>query len=857
MKGKRLALALALAVAVSGLQGNTAYAGRDTKDTEIKDDIADEDVMDDDIMDDDEIEDGGEKDPNPDDMVTDDTGTIVTADDGYLKDGVFYQTFDSSCNWKDIQKAFDHTKNGTANKVEVTLKGDIQVRGRLIVFSNTTIHAQNAVITQMVSSGSILKSATAEDYGPVAHYDGYKSTENIKVLGGTWNGSKKSGQVIRFVHSTNVYLEGLTVSGCTTSGHLVTFEGVDTGTIHKCTLIGHKDMGNIKEAIHLDIVHSQKTTPGLFNYEYDDLPDRNIYIRNNTIIDSANGVGSHAAVDGIYHQNINIIGNVFRNIRNTSIRMYNYKNVLAASNVISSSGFGIRYYTLQTNAYRSNNGVKTEPIPKNNNYNIIIRQNSLANMKGAAAIYVLGSARRPIYNLKIEKNSINGAVSRGIRVSGYCVNASVTGNVVRNTFASGITVEGTSNGSRIEGNTITASGTNGIMVSQNIWNVKIKSNKIKSSKENGIRIYDRAMNTVVSGNVIQGAKKTGILIYDQSKNVTVKNNTVKGKIEQHGISVSQNCSALIEKNKISSAKQDGLHLSQNSAGTVRKNTINNVNQHGIYVYQSSLNGVENNKINKTGRNGITLSDSQGCDLSNNTINRASMKGIQITSSKTPSTVSRNTVKNSGDSAIYVYNSKKTEIKGNRISNAKGRGINLGNGGKGCKITDNTVQNTTQEGISSYKSEDVSITENTVVKAKKAGISAGYAGKTINVSQNTVSDIKGTGITVWTAKKAVIERNVLQNVGKVAFRVNDTKSKIKTTSATKVNHITKKKKVVSGKAREGSRYSVAVGKKNYKAQVKDGTFNSGKISKLKKGTKVKVVEKIAGGNRIQTVLKVKK
>lgn len=844
MKGKGLALALSLALAVSGLQGNTAYAGNGTEDIEMRDDIMDDDDTEDDIVDD-----NGNKDDDPE--------PIVTNDDGILKDGVLYQTFDSSCHWKEIQRAFDHTKNGTAKRVEVTLKGDIQVRGRLIVYSDTTIYAQGARITQTAQSGSILKSATAEDYGPVAHQDGYNSTRNIRVYGGTWNGSKISGQVIRFVHSTNVLLDGLTVSGCTPTGHIITFEGVDTGTIRNCNLIGHKDMGSIKEAIHLDIVHSQKTTPGLFSYEYDDLPDRNINIRNNTIVDSANGVGSHAAVNGVYHQNINMVGNTFRNISNTSIRLYNYKNVLVDSNVISNSGIGIRYYALQTNAYQANNGSKTESAPISNNYNINIRQNSLTNIKGAAGIYMLGSASHPVYNLNIEKNIINGAISRGIRVSGYCGNASIVENTVRNALSNAISVESGSHGSRIEKNKINASGAHGIVVSENSWNVRVRHNTVKSSKGNGIWVNDRANNAVVYKNAISGAEKNGILVSSRCKDASVRYNTIKGKVLQHGIDVNQDSSARIEKNEIRSTQQDGVHMSQGSAGTIRKNTINNTNGYGIYVSQSSLKGIENNKIDKSGKSGILLSESQGCSLSKNTITRAGQKGIQVSSSKSSATVSSNTVKNSGDNGIHVYNSKKTEIKGNRVSDARGRGINLGNGDKGCKITDNTVSDTRKEGICSYQTSNVSIAQNSVARTKKTGISAGCAGKKIKISKNRISDTRGTGITVWSVKKATIEKNVLQNVGKVAFRVNDTKSKVKTTTATRVNHVTKKKKVVSGKAREGSKYSVTIGKKNYRTKVSDGSFKSGKISKIKKGTKVKVVEKIACGNQIQTVVKVRK
>ena len=319
MRRKILALVIIAVLGINGMSGNAACASQ-----EVMEQAGTE-------LDDTEIDDTEQEGMEEDDTDDSDSDQTVTGDSGTLEQGVFRQKFGSSSTRKDIQKAFDKIKDGTAKKVEVTLEGNIQLQGRLIVYSNTTINAHGAVITQKSKSGSIIKSATAEDYGEVPYKQGYQKTENIKISGGSWNGAQISGQVIRFVHSTNVFLDELTVTNCTSTGHLITFEGVNTGTIQNCKLVGHEGMGKIKEAIHLDIVHSPKTTPGLMEHEYDDLPDRNIVIKNNKIINSANGVGSHAAVDGIYHQNISIIGNVFDGIKNTSMRLYNYKNVIVAA----------------------------------------------------------------------------------------------------------------------------------------------------------------------------------------------------------------------------------------------------------------------------------------------------------------------------------------------------------------------------------------------------------------------------------------------------------------------------------------------------------------------------------------------
>ena len=131
MRGKILALAVAFTVGISGMSGNAACASQGTEVMKEAEDIGlSATALDDTEVDDTEpdgMEEGDTDNSGPDQGVTGDTGT--------LEKGVFRQTFGSSSTRKEIQKAFDKIKNGTAQKVEVTLEGNIQIQGRLIVYS--------------------------------------------------------------------------------------------------------------------------------------------------------------------------------------------------------------------------------------------------------------------------------------------------------------------------------------------------------------------------------------------------------------------------------------------------------------------------------------------------------------------------------------------------------------------------------------------------------------------------------------------------------------------------------------------------------------------------------------------------
>lgn len=763
---------------------------------------------------------------------------------GTFKNGVYKQTFDSSSTRVEIQNALNCIKDGTAKKVEITLKGKISINGGLVVYSNTTINAKGAVITETSSNGSLLASATARNYGDASYKKGYKKTENITIKGGKWDGSKKAGQVIRFVHSSNVMLDGLTVVNCTNRGHLISLEGVNTATVQNCTLKGHSGMRDVKEAIHLDIVHNETTTPDLESGEYDDLPDRNITITENKITDAPNAIGSHGAVNGVYHQDITISKNTISNIRSIPIKIYNYKNVTVKGNTISNSVNGIKVYTYAKSSgdkddkdgeyFKPNKGTKTESLPKGNDYKITVSGNKLTNITGGPAIQTQGSDSRPMNKIKIEGNTINKTASKGIWLLTYCTNTSVKDNRISNTKSSGVDARSDCNGSVIELNTISAAGESGIAVMTGISKVSVNNNNIKNSKGHGIWIYKKATSVTVFGNTINGATQNGIYVSASSNKANIKNNNIKGTIKQNGIYVHKSTSVSVTENNIGTVGKNGIYVDTGSnSSKVVENIVGDCKGQGILIYKS---------------NGVTLNK--------NTIAKSAGNGIQISASQKPSVVSGNIIKKSGKNGIHIYKSKNTKVTRNKVYNSKNRGISIDTGSNSSTVSGNKVKTTGAQGIYSYGASSVSIIGNTVTKAGKDGISAGQCGKSVKVTKNKITDIKGKGILIWSTTKANIAENSLQTIQAEAIAVLTTNSNVGTTGMTEVKAVSKKTKVVSGTARKGSKYTVTVDKKTYPVKIKKGVFKTGKISAIKSGTQVTVTEEITGKNKLITVIKAK-
>ncbi len=447
---------------------------------------------------------------------------------------VYTAVFGSSSTREDIQEILDYRKTGQAKKLVITLKGNILIDGSLYVYSDTTINAYGATITETKKKASLLASATASRFGSYGHEKGYNMTRNITVNGGIWNGAKKAGQVIRFVHSSNVKLQGMTIISCTPTGHLISLEGVNTAVVSGCSLTGYGEMKDANEALHLDIVHNTKTTPGLKAEEYDDLPDVNITIQGNTITNVPNAIGSHGAVSGVYHKNISISNNNIVNVRNIAVKLYNYKNTVVRHNTIVNANTGIKVYTYYDDQntsdrvegyYSPNRGTRTEPLPAGHNYKIDISGNMIRNTGNGSAIYLQASVKRPMKKISVTGNAVYTSGCRGIWLNAYCKNTNISGNTVSDCRLNAIDVRLSSNGSLIKNNKILRSGGNAVNVSQNISNVIVKNNIMQGSSGNGIRVSE-AKRITVMGNRIESIKRHAVYAAEVSR-LNVSKNTMQ------------------------------------------------------------------------------------------------------------------------------------------------------------------------------------------------------------------------------------------------------------------------------------------------------------------------------------------
>lgn len=495
-----------------------------------------------------------------------------------LQDGVYRVTFDGSNTRKEIQSALNLIRDGVANKLEITLRGNIQIDGGLVVYSNTTIDATGATIEAKRSNGTLLASATAKYYGTVPYADGYQKTQNIKIIGGTWDGKKSIGQVIRFVHSSNVELDGLTVKNCKDSGHVITFEGVKQATVKNCTVIGQEGMVSSKEAIHFDIVHSTQTTPDLISSEYDDLPCKDITITNNIIKDAPNAIGSHGAVQGVYHQNIVISDNQISDISNVALPIFNYRNVTISGNIINDVSKGIKVFTYQNvnddDCKRPLANATLEADPVKNNYQIVIRDNMISGVTGGYPLQVQGSPKRRMAGVTVENNTISGKV-KGIGIlAEYLTGGVITGNKIaakkNETIDIGFSLNCAQN-VEVTGNTIGSASTVGIRIQNKSHNAKITGNVISNIKKVGIYALDSRLS--IEKNTLSDISGDALCIWNAGKNMKIRKNSLKN-VKGIGIGLNATKNACITENEIEGVKGNVINLNSATANVqTRKMTV--------------------------------------------------------------------------------------------------------------------------------------------------------------------------------------------------------------------------------------------------------------------------------------------
>ena len=464
----------------------------------------------------------------------------------------------------EIQNALDAAAKAGTKKKQALVKvpaGTYYISKTLVIGSNTYLKLDKKTY--------IRKNKNAKD--PVLHLlhakqgkkGKYSDNARITVEGGIWDAefieynSKTSGSVFMFAHTTKLKI--LNVTLCNSFGtHLLELGGVKDCTVKNCEFYGYKapDDSTQKEAIQLDVCHD--STILTYGEPFDDTPCQKITITGCNFHDFSRGIGSHIMVEGIYHKDITIKGNTFKDILKAAVYGYNYADVTIEDNVMDNVGCGIQLKTDSTEKntkVKRNKGVKAMSVSKNN-FNLGIIGNTIKlsenltsddqNTGGSIGIFIYGSENYPMKKAIIENNTILCG-SSGIYLR-YVGSATVSGNSL-DRFKSAFSCESTkfsedaiklldSSNAVIEGNIISrttnAPFENGIALREGCKNTAINLNTVNATTKSGFGIYEGSIVKEGSGNTIRNSGLNGITVMDSE--ITISGSMISG-VSQHAISV--------------------------------------------------------------------------------------------------------------------------------------------------------------------------------------------------------------------------------------------------------------------------------------------------------------------------------
>lgn len=422
----------------------------------------------------------------------------------------------------DIQSALSRNAANSSRHLTVKVpEGTYVLDKALFIYSNTTLELDTNT-TFILKSENYKVMLSSYNY----KYDkgGYDQVKDVEVIGGNWDGNGTSGEMMRFIHGTNITVTGANIYNVGNGSHLITFAGIKNGVIQNCTLSGYHGT-TVKEAIHLDIVHNKQWVPGTVTY--DDTANDTILIQNNTIYDYPRAIGSHSSVKGVYHKNVVIENNVLKDLTNEAINLYGYKESRVANNTIQNVGIGIRVYTLLENGkqYEPLDGTKTEAIP--DNYQIQIENNKITNTS-QYGIQLYGAKDQPLTGVTIVGNTVQKTGNTAIMLYRYSTNNVVKNNKIQTVTNHGIGIYENSNLNKVVSNTIKFTTKQGIYAGSSKYTV-IKSNKIASCKKHGIWIDAGSNRTKIVSNTISNVQEIGIGLKSANGSTVLNNKVTSAK----------------------------------------------------------------------------------------------------------------------------------------------------------------------------------------------------------------------------------------------------------------------------------------------------------------------------------------
>lgn len=236
--------------------------------------------------------------------------------------------------------ALDAVLEGTAQKTIVIPSGStVELMNVVHPESNTTIIADGATLIMNEAHKGILGNR------PTA--TNYRSLENVRVQGGTWQlrNQTESCSVFRFSHGNNVVIDGVTIISNYQS-HAIALVAMKNTTVQNSTLLvqGVPDKNSVEEALQIDVA-TPKTAPALVQYGSRYVQGqtcKNIKVLNNTIEGSRGVCANFAGADGTkyknkFHENIVIKGNTLTGQSAEGCVLYNTLSAVVKNNTITTN----------------------------------------------------------------------------------------------------------------------------------------------------------------------------------------------------------------------------------------------------------------------------------------------------------------------------------------------------------------------------------------------------------------------------------------------------------------------------------------------------------------------------------------
>lgn len=268
-------------------------------------------------------------------------------------------------NYKDYNKYTKHSfgLNYYMQKMEkkggtlVLKKGTYKLSHTVYVPSNVTIILEDGVVLENIFNTGDASFKPSQSMFMLCPYSKrhkensikkYKGSKSIKFIGkGTVviDNNYGSGAAVICSHNKDIKFSGITFKNME-NGHFIELSGTNKAEIINNVFMNAytktKNKYYNKEAINIDC--DDPTTGGLNAIwsKQDKTPCKNIIIKNNVFDNVTRGIGTHKYSQengkNVYHTNITISNNMFKNIYDNGVFVLNWKNTRIVNNEFADIG---------------------------------------------------------------------------------------------------------------------------------------------------------------------------------------------------------------------------------------------------------------------------------------------------------------------------------------------------------------------------------------------------------------------------------------------------------------------------------------------------------------------------------------